>query len=74
MTFMFLLVKTPNINIPFEKGIKMVEKGLNPLGKEYLNIFKKVLKDGWVDIYMKIKVKEVELILLVLTIPCLMYY
>lgn len=45
------LVKTPNINIPFEKGIEMVEKGLNPLGKEYLNIFKKGIEDGWVDIY-----------------------
>ena len=45
------LIETPNPHISFEEGLKIVEQGLKPLGKEYLNVFKKGINDGWIDIY-----------------------
>ena len=29
----------------------MVLEGLQPFGKEYLDIFQEGIKDGWIDIY-----------------------
>lgn len=45
------LIETPHVHIEFEKAIKIVEEGLEPLGSEYLNIFNEGIKEGWVDIY-----------------------
>ncbi|WP_027625284.1 oligoendopeptidase F [Clostridium lundense] len=45
------IIDTPNVHIEFEKAIKIVEEGLNPLGSEYLNIFNEGIKEGWIDIY-----------------------
>ena len=38
-------------HIEFDKGVEIVLEGLKPLGEEYLSIFKKGIKDGWIDIY-----------------------
>ncbi|GAA0746481.1 oligoendopeptidase F [Clostridium oceanicum] len=45
------LIDTPKTHIEFDEAVEIVKKGLNPLGEEYLNIFTKGIKDGWVDIY-----------------------
>jgi oligoendopeptidase F len=37
--------------IEYDRAVKMVKEGLKPLGEEYLNIFDKGIKDGWVDVY-----------------------
>lgn len=38
-------------HIEFKDAIDIIVEGLNPLGEEYLNIFKNGIKDGWIDIY-----------------------
>lgn len=38
-------------NIEFEDAVKIVEKGLKPLGEEYLNIFNEGINAGWVDVF-----------------------
>lgn len=38
-------------HIEFDKAIEMAVEGLNPLGKEYLKIFKNGIEEGWIDIY-----------------------
>lgn len=45
------VIEVPNNHIEFEDGVKMILEGLNPLGEEYLNIFKSGIEDGWIDIY-----------------------
>lgn len=45
------VIEVPNNHIEFDDGVKMILEGLNPLGEEYLNIFKSGIKDGWIDIY-----------------------
>jgi len=45
------VIKTPKVNIPYEQGIDIIEKALKPLGKEYLTIFDKGIKSGWIDVY-----------------------
>lgn len=38
-------------HIEFEEGVKIVEKGLQPLGEEYLKIFNEGIKEGWIDVF-----------------------
>jgi len=38
-------------HIEFNDAVDIVVEGLKPLGEEYLTIFKKGVKDGWIDIY-----------------------
>lgn len=38
-------------HIEFEEGVKIVEEGLQPLGKEYLKIFQQGIKEGWIDVF-----------------------
>lgn len=45
------VIETPKENIEFDEGVNTVLEGLNPLGEEYLNIFKSGIIDGWIDIY-----------------------
>lgn len=45
------VVNTPNDKIEYEDAIEMVQKGLEPLGKEYIDIFKNGIKDGWIDVF-----------------------
>ncbi|MBD7914176.1 oligoendopeptidase F [Clostridium sp. Sa3CUN1] len=45
------VIEIPKEHIEFDKAVDMVIEGLNPLGEEYLNIFKSGVEDGWIDIY-----------------------
>ncbi|MBC2399059.1 oligoendopeptidase F [Clostridium tetanomorphum] len=45
------IVSTPNVHIEFNEAIKIVENGLNPLGPEYLSIFREGIENGWIDIF-----------------------
>lgn len=38
-------------HIEFNEAVDIILEGLNPLGEEYLSIFKNGIKDGWIDIY-----------------------
>lgn len=38
-------------HIEFDEGVKVAIDGLNPLGEEYLNIFKEGINSGWIDKY-----------------------
>lgn len=37
--------------IKFEDAVEIVKVGLNPLGKEYLDIFGDGVKSGWIDVF-----------------------
>ncbi|SCI78308.1 Oligoendopeptidase F%2C plasmid [uncultured Clostridium sp.] len=39
-------------HVEFDKGVEMAIEGLNPLGEEYLEIFKGGIKGGWIDKYI----------------------
>ena len=43
----------PKKEIPYEEGIKIVNKALTPLGEEYLNEFNRLLNNNVVDVYPK---------------------
>lgn len=45
------VIDVPKEHIEFAEGVKIAEEGLKPLGSEYLDIFSKGIKSGWVDIY-----------------------
>lgn len=45
------IVKDAEMNIPYQEGKKIVLKGLQPLGSDYLNIVKEGLESRWVDVY-----------------------
>ena len=45
------VIEIPKEHIEFDKAVDMVIEGLNPLGEEYLNIFKSGVEEGWIDIY-----------------------
>lgn len=38
-------------HIEFDEGVKIAIEGLNPLGEEYINIFKEGINSGWIDKY-----------------------
>lgn len=44
------LINTPKEHISFEDGVKTVLKALEPLGKEYTDIFEGGVKNGWIDV------------------------
>ena len=46
------VIDTPKTHIEFDKGVEMAIEGLNPLGEEYLSIFKEGIKGGWIDKYI----------------------
>ncbi|NRY60123.1 oligoendopeptidase F [Clostridium beijerinckii] len=45
------VIEIPKERIEFNDGVNIVLKALNPLGTEYLGIFKSGVNDGWIDIY-----------------------
>ncbi len=45
------VIDIPKEHIEFERAVEIVKEGLQPLGKEYLNIFEEGIEQGWVDIY-----------------------
>lgn len=38
-------------HLEYKDAISLVEEGLKPLGKEYLDIFNKGISEGWIDVY-----------------------
>ena len=46
------VIDTPKTHIEFDKGVEMAIEGLNPLGEEYLSIFKEGIEGGWIDKYI----------------------
>lgn len=47
--------KMPNLKVKYEDGIKLVNKALEPLGKDYLEKFNYLLNNRCVDVYPKDK-------------------
>jgi oligoendopeptidase F len=45
------IVEEPERNITYEGALNLVERGLEPLGKEYLGNMKDAFKAGWIDVY-----------------------
>lgn len=45
------VIEIPKEHIDFNTAVDMVIEGLNPLGTEYLDIFKSGVEEGWIDIY-----------------------
>ncbi len=45
------VVKEPINYIDYQKACSIVEKGLYPLGPEYLNYLKQAFCSGWIDVY-----------------------
>jgi oligoendopeptidase F len=45
------LVPAFNLEVPYEKALEIMKKGLEPLGSEYLKQVEKGLASGWVDVY-----------------------
>lgn len=44
------IVKDIKMEIPFEKAKLEVEKGLQPMGKEYISLLNKGFNEGWIDV------------------------
>ncbi|MDU5493301.1 MAG: oligoendopeptidase F [Clostridium perfringens] len=38
-------------HLEYKDSISLVEEGLKPLGKEYLDIFNEGINEGWIDVY-----------------------
>ncbi|WP_195238671.1 oligoendopeptidase F [Clostridium perfringens] len=38
-------------DLEYKDAISLVEEGLKPLGKEYLDIFNEGINEGWIDVY-----------------------
>ncbi len=45
------IVDMPEKHIEYEDALDMVEKGLNPLGPEYLNYLKQGFDSSWIDVF-----------------------
>ncbi|MBD7909903.1 oligoendopeptidase F [Clostridium cibarium] len=45
------IIEVKKEHVTFEEAVKIAHEGLNPLGEEYLDIFNKGIKSGWIDIY-----------------------
>lgn len=45
------LVEEPKTNILYKEATELVEKGLTPLGEQYILDLKKGFKSGWVDVF-----------------------
>ena len=48
MIYMFQLLKFLKNRVEFDKAVEMAIEGLQPLGKEYLDIFQEGI-NGWMD-------------------------
>lgn len=45
------LAKDVDVKVPYEEALDIVEKGLKPLGQEYLNILTRGFNSRWIDAY-----------------------
>ena len=45
------IVKEVEFNIPYEEGVELVKKALEPLNKEYLDIMNEGFNSQWIDVY-----------------------
>ncbi len=45
------IVEMPAREIPYEKALKMVEKGLKLMGDEYLGYLRQGFSSGWIDVF-----------------------
>ncbi|NLY46642.1 MAG: oligoendopeptidase F [Tissierella sp.] len=45
------MVKDVDFDIPYEKGLELIKKGLEPLGKEYLDVVNEGFTSRWIDVY-----------------------
>ncbi len=45
------IVDQPKKSILYEDALKLVEKGLQPLGSEYMGYLKQGLTSGWIDVF-----------------------
>lgn len=45
------MVKDVDFNIPYEEGLELIKKGLEPLGKEYLDAVNEGFTSRWIDVY-----------------------
>ncbi|MEG1255414.1 oligoendopeptidase F [Clostridium sp.] len=45
------IIDAPKFDISFEEGLKLCESALQPMGKEYLDIFNEGVNDDWIDVY-----------------------
>src|SRR5699024_3802738 len=45
------LVKDVTMQISFEEAKTIVERGLAPLGEEYLSVLKEGFENRWIDVY-----------------------
>ena len=46
------VIEVPKEHVEFDKAVEMAVEGLNPLGKEYLDIFQGGINGGWIDKYI----------------------
>ena len=46
------VIEVPKERVEFDKAVEMAVEGLNPLGKEYLDIFQGGINGGWIDKYI----------------------
>lgn len=45
------MIKDIDMSVSYEKAKELIIKGLEPLGKEYINILKSGFENRWVDVY-----------------------
>ena len=45
------MIKDIEMSVSYEKAKELIMKGLEPLGKEYINILKSGFENRWVDVY-----------------------
>lgn len=45
------VIDAPEFNVEYEDGVILCEKALEPLGAEYLDIFREGIEEGWIDVY-----------------------
>ena len=46
------VIEVPKERVEFDKAVEMAVEGLNPLGKEYLDIVQGGINGGWIDKYI----------------------
>ena len=46
------VIEIPKERVEFDDAVKMAVEGLQPLGKEYLDIFQEGINGGWIDKYI----------------------
>ncbi|MGG5462017.1 oligoendopeptidase F [Clostridium sp. B9] len=45
------VIEAEKDHLEYKDAIDLVEEGLKPLGKEYLDIFNEGINEGWIDVY-----------------------